>query len=720
MAMAGISGGLRNTYTAGQQGARGLGMWNQQMKAMGTTLRYAAAGAVIFGAAGLVRNLSQLQQQMGMVEAIGDGVVKGGVNVNRMQQQMIKGSVDAIQPLADYQDAVINLLSSVSDAPQDQITPIITRISQTAKLSMTDITDLTKSIITMDNSFGQANNLQNVNKMTQMWFSLIKRVPGGAAVGPQIIGQLPTSASMARSANVSPGGLFALYSGLLRFGFTPTQVGPSVNRLLQTLAFPSTNVKTSRLALGQALGTDDPTGQANLIQKNGGIWAISRILAHARSLGISGDLGKARQLAKNAPSDLVDAGSIKDLGLSGAGVTYLGSVFHRVQGLRAIVGLLTRTLPGIPTAETLQSDLKDFTDIQGGVVSDTENLAKEWKKFARRSRLAEAATAIQGMSATIATTLAPLFNLAAYPLSKGARAVIDHPALAKGLSYGTAALLGAIGINKVTGGGIGSILKRVGLGRLVGGGFGQTALSLKAAEDAAKGIANPMLGASPQNPIYVIVVGQLLNTSSKGNLSGGGSPANKVEENLAGKITKNVGGSALSRLFGLGVGGAAVAGLVLSLGGDQGTASHQRRLARGKIHVGTSRTGGSIFYDPKKGFVVEEGESGWQKIHGEGKFGNEISTAKLLGTSFQRVRAIEKAAANGDIAKLLKDNNNQLVAAIEGTNQNLTIDLTVVQGDKTVARKKVHINPSTFSAQGGKIPRSRGKTKTMKANVSIP
>jgi hypothetical protein len=60
---------LRGGRAAGYQ-ARQLGAMEQQMRAFGTTVRYALAGTAIFGITSMIGKLNQLQQQLGLISAI--------------------------------------------------------------------------------------------------------------------------------------------------------------------------------------------------------------------------------------------------------------------------------------------------------------------------------------------------------------------------------------------------------------------------------------------------------------------------------------------------------------------------------------------------------------------------------------------------------------------------------------------------------------------------
>jgi len=52
---------------------------NSQWRAIGTTIRYAVAGGAVFGLANMVNNLRNVQQQLGLMQAIGSR--QGGLTI---------------------------------------------------------------------------------------------------------------------------------------------------------------------------------------------------------------------------------------------------------------------------------------------------------------------------------------------------------------------------------------------------------------------------------------------------------------------------------------------------------------------------------------------------------------------------------------------------------------------------------------------------------------
>jgi Phage-related minor tail protein len=218
---------------------------NNQWKAIGTTIRYAIAGQAVFGMTRMVGQLREMQQQMGLITAIGT-VQRGGVggqaisgqNLTTMMGDIRQGAVESLTPVQDYTNAVINLLSTVENIPQDQITPIATTIAQAAKLAQINVEDATKAFTTMNVAFGKPTNLANIQRTAQEFFLLTKLAPGGPAAGGQIIGQMGQLAQVTRAAGGTQEDLMSLLLTGLRSGIPPSQLGRGLQFMVQTLGFP--------------------------------------------------------------------------------------------------------------------------------------------------------------------------------------------------------------------------------------------------------------------------------------------------------------------------------------------------------------------------------------------------------------------------------------------------------------------------------------------------
>lgn len=712
-----IPGSFMNIGRSAYQSSRQTSQWNQQMRALGTTIRYAFAGAALYGSMNMVRNLSQLQQQLGLISAIGTsgGFNLVGKNLDSMANQIFKASTDLITPTSDIADALTNLVSTVQSGQglnRNDLVPAVEMIGRAAKLSQTPVEDMTRALTTMNVAFARPISLKNISDFAAKWYTLISSAPGGVSAAPQLAGQLGNIAGGARFAHVSPGQMFSMMLGTLRFGIVPQQAGQGLAYLLRTIATPEapSTVKSAKEMFAQLGITND------FVQRQGGQAALFRIFGAAQKAGIHGNLQQAAKtaFAQVQAGGQQDEGSIAGLGLTGAGINVLATAFRRQHALRTAIALYSMWASG-----QFQRDLGSLGDSMSAVQKQQKEFADAWARFVKQAGLAQAATAVQNLTLQFSKNLAPVLNLATRPLVGLEHAAARHPGVTQDVSYGVAALLAALGLNKLAGGRIFGAFKNVPILKNIFGAGSQAALMTKAAEDAAKGVGNLTPGLSPEHPLYVVVVGQLLKSpgTTSGNLSGGGSPAGKIEDiakktapgGLTGLLARFGGWRMVGRLGAAGLAGYGLAELQKFLFGG----GHPS-LQKGMVNL----QGGKLVFDPKTKAWFKGDHTGlMQFLPGDTRREQEISAAKALHTTFQNIKKLEAAFQSPDVGKVLKDNNDRLVAAITGSPGQFTLDLTIVQDGKPTVTKRVHIDPSEF--QGGKSASGRGrKSKVLKKTIT--
>jgi len=125
--MGGVAGGFTNIQRSAYNSQRSLVTWDSQMKAIGTTIRYAFAGTLIFGLTRTVGQLAEIQRQVGLISVTGTagGLKLTGQSLRGFMDETRIGSVDALTPITEYNNAIVNLLSTVRSIPQDEITQFI-------------------------------------------------------------------------------------------------------------------------------------------------------------------------------------------------------------------------------------------------------------------------------------------------------------------------------------------------------------------------------------------------------------------------------------------------------------------------------------------------------------------------------------------------------------------------------------------------------------------
>lgn len=490
--LGGVSSGYRNAGRAARSMAGDQSYLNNQLRAFGTTMRYAIAGTAVFGAAGTISTLSEIQKQLGLISAIGNVSTPQGQGlllVGKRLDDLSKGSrqlaVETVQPIQNINDSIINLLSTVSDVPENQILPMVKDIAEASTLAQISAEDATKAFTTMQVAFGKKVNRENMLRTAQEFFLLTRRAPGGAAAGQQVITQLGQLSAASVTARVSQPQMLAMLTSVLRYGIPPAQAGRGLQFLLQTIGLPGQQTKGAREALG-SLGIN-----SNFISQKGGVSALGRIFDEVRKRGFRPGV----QLTSRLSSLEEELGGDADLPkseLAGPGADFAGKIFRRVHAFRTFVALYSRWLAESEVGKpNLTQEIKDFTNAENDHVSDLEDLGKAWKRFQDEARLPQAAIALQALGQDVATTFEPIINLAARGITGAESFVSKHQ---KPAVYGAAGLLALLAARR----GLGGILSGAGRGAGLAGGIG-----------AASGQWAGMPGESIQNPSYVWVIGTL-------------------------------------------------------------------------------------------------------------------------------------------------------------------------------------------------------------------
>jgi hypothetical protein len=311
----------------------------------------------------------------------------------------------------------------------------------------------------------------------------------------------------------------------LRSGIPPSQAGRGLQYLIQTVAFPGQQTAASRQALASVGIT--PTANLTLQQR------LGHIFGRARRLGMTGDLNRLRNLDEETLNSL-DAmgdttGGLQQLGISGRGAAFLGTIFRRIHALRTALAIQQQVDTG-----QAQEDLRIMTDAMQGHVSDVDSLKKGWQRLEKQAKLKEASIALNAMGLQIAQMFAPVLNFAAGKITGLQSLMARHPQASRYTALGGGAFLAALGIGRALNLGQLRWLRGIpGLSRLLtrgggGGGLGRAFVTANAVQAAMAG--NAALGASPQNPLYVVVVGQLFGggTAGPGGVGGGGGGGTTV------------------------------------------------------------------------------------------------------------------------------------------------------------------------------------------------
>ena len=565
-----IRGGLQSLGRGANQAGRETGYLNRQLMAFGTTFRYAFAGSTIFGAFKMVTILQETQRQLALIGFLGDepfssvavGADRADAALQRVYESAQRGALESITPVTEFNDALVNLYSTVQGLDAGDAIKMTTAISQGAQLASVSAEEMTKAVAGMAQAFGggappgQVHSLGNYQKYIQGLVTLVSEAPGGIAYGPQFFQQIPQLSAVANLANISPAQMTGLYLTGLRTGGTPATAGRGLQYLLQSIAVPPSPEASK--ALAEAGITPDT------VQKRGGLWALKKMRSHMRKLGVSPKAEKRIGSLTEEQADLLESvppeQALRGLGVSGEALEWLSSSIGRIHGIRSFITLTQQ-------GQQMNKDQELMIAAQSGHIDEMKKYADAWDDFARRQPLKAAQVSLDVLRRSIISAFEPGVSwLAGRVISPIGKAAATHPDETR-----AAVLAGAAGIGT-------ALLLKGGLKGLRGGlgSLGRGAILAQAAQD----ITAEGLGASPLHPLYVIVVGQI--TGGPGGVPGAPGTPPVVTGGKRG----------IPPAFGLGLSSTAVVAAVLAtsgggrrrelVGSDDPIAALARARAEGK------------------------------------------------------------------------------------------------------------------------------------------
>jgi hypothetical protein len=709
-----IAAGYMNMGRQARGMSREVGLAERQMRAFGTTIRYAFAGSVIFGMTSMIGKLNQLQQQMGLISAIaGPAGLQGRKAgwLGDMQDEIAQRSVAARTPVEELNNSVINYLSTVQGAAAGKVPEIVSQIGMAARLSQTPTEDLTKAITTLNIAAGRKNNLETINSLLREWFSLISRAPGGIAAAPQIAQQLGPLASVAQLGRMKPEQLFGVSLGALRFGATPSVALRGTQFFLQSLFRPPS--EQAREAMKAAGFTPER------LQQVGGTQFMREYLKFVRGLGARPTEKGVRRfgaLADVMPN--VEAGVGEEFapnlnipGLSPKAIEFLSTTLGRIHGIRTALVLLQ-------DPRKIDRYIKSFSDLQLGIGKDADQLQRASDEYRRQTPLQEAAIALDSLRSNVARDLSGILGFAAGGISGAAQALTGDSDLRKQLLIGGAA-----------GGGAWLLFRRLLKGRgLPGMGlFGKTFAGAAIASSVAGGDVQGPKGTAT-DPLYVIVLWQVGG--------GGGFPGGWPGRRGPGRApwpkgpnvprapdpTDTVLRRSLPSILLRTLGPAGVAAAVLSLGGDTRQQPRSKALMDfWRTNIVNQRAGDPVFAPNLTRFMSLGVDDPIRKRH-QDIFEKALDPHTNFRKLDREVARIMKnpALASPVVREALK--NMQQPGGIfaqtvtPGGEIILNIKITDPKG-KTTKLKPVKV-PNEF--RGGRMPSSRGRRKTIRMEDVLP
>lgn len=319
---------------------------DNQLKAIGTTARYALAGTLVFGVTGAINKLQDFENQLGTIDSLA-GTLQNGKLVGLGNKLQDIGS-DAIvmsdkfgQSVTDVEAYMARFTSTFNRRPGESIGQYTS-----------DLQGFTGAILDLQAALG--TEAGDPNALAGGIGGLINVIPGGrrnitkttqrignliaylTQVTPNFGGQDVANAagriaSIYNVANMSPEQIFAVLGQAAKSGGSPTITVRGVTQLIgQSLLNPRS---PKQLAAYRSAGL--PT-DATTLRDLGGLNVLERLMQAVAPNGVSLN---ARQ--RSAVNSATTQGQLQ-AALPGLNLTELMSLFGRIQSVQQFINILSQ------------------------------------------------------------------------------------------------------------------------------------------------------------------------------------------------------------------------------------------------------------------------------------------------------------------------------------------------------------------------------------------
>jgi hypothetical protein len=503
-----MSSGFSNLRRNMDMGARSTGAINSELRALGTTLRYGIAGAGVYGTIALVRNLGEFQAKLGEIQSIASG--PGGVplldsQIDRLGTRLIDVSNKTSQPIADLQEGVLNLYSTIGDVPPDEAAKMMETISRVAITSQSDIESTTQALLGLLNAFGEGTD--QLGKFGDEFKRVIQLSAGMS--GSQYAGKLGVLSQSASLARFTPEQMGALAVGATRFGGSSATNMTYLSQLMTYLVNPTTAKEKAAFA---GIGLN----QQQLRTLPG--WQILQTVLTAVNkrggVGISPALASASDETLSMMDEQGLTGS--QAGLTGGGAALLQQLFGRMQS-RRMAAVLSRLQTPDQVRGTKNQTLDEYLNSISHSAGDVDSAMARAMDY---RRIVQATNAMHNFGVEIGSAVSPLLQIPA-------RAAIWATSGFNNQHWQVPIGLPGHNIGHTPGQTVevaGGLLGIAGLLRMLsrrGAGAGRLARGVPfamAGMDAISG--DTARGHSPLNPLYVAVVWSMANGFGGGGRGG--------------------------------------------------------------------------------------------------------------------------------------------------------------------------------------------------------
>lgn len=333
------------------QASRTATSWGNTMKAVGTTIRYAFAGGIVYSVVSAINRLGEFSAKLGEInslagEVASDGTFRGiGTELDRLGDDALRMSDKyglAVNDILLANQATYSSFNANGRAAREMRKDMmaVTDVMQQIQLisEQADPASMARavtSLITSDSSYNGKNEAALAAKYRDIIGFLISESP--TIRGEDIARDVGRLGAAGTAANMTREQAFAMYLMGSRAGGSVALLGRGLTQTLQTsLMRPQT--PDQKRAFEAIVGTSDPS----TLSKMSGMEILRRIQAAVAPSGVK---VKNKGLLGDEEVDPGDLGRA----VSGVNMTSLYSLFGRTETVRTLLQFFSQG--GVPELE---------------------------------------------------------------------------------------------------------------------------------------------------------------------------------------------------------------------------------------------------------------------------------------------------------------------------------------------------------------------------------
>lgn len=445
---------LSGLHTQLGTGQRQMGLWGNQMKALGTTLRYAFAGSIVYGVATAITSLGEFEAKLGEIDAVAADV-QGGNLVSlgdRLEDLGTRALITsnkygiAVSNIQDFQRAFFSAgFTQQATRNIDQAQKWADTLAQVQLFAEgADPTKLGTGIAGLiANTGGRANPGAAAGRFRDLIYGVLKY--SNVFRGEDISRDIGRLSAAGPALNMTPEQIFAIYGSAGAAGGSGAVIGRGIAQLL-TASLANPKSKDQKMAFAQ-LGLPTTPGQ---LRQLGGMEILRRLLEGIGPISPSGARGLRSE-------DLTDEEALAGSGVGGNRIDLLYKAIGRMESVRQVLNLAATG--GIESIEAFERRIREAEkNHQGAQAAEIANNRRWYQQMNEAQK---------NLRTSLARGVEPALEDFGNAVKDASDFVVKHPRESAAVVGGGLAVATIMKI--ITGAGIGNILTRIpGINRIPG------------------------------------------------------------------------------------------------------------------------------------------------------------------------------------------------------------------------------------------------------------